>query len=144
MKVIITMGALVCLLNTTIIAQRQGVNGQLYLVTGNQMPGPDRKHIPRKGVIREIYIYELVNMAEVDQEDGFYKKIHTKFIKSQFSKADGTFKIKLAPGKYSLFVKENKGLYANLFDSENNISPFTVERKTFTWMTVTIAYAATY
>ena len=144
MKAIITIGAFVCLINAVIIAQQQGVKGQLYLVTGNQMPSPDRKHIPRKGVVREIYIYELTNVAEVDKEDGFYKKVYTKFVKSQFSKADGTFKIKLPPGKYSLFVKENKGLHANLFDSENNISPFTVERKTYTWMTVTIDYAATY
>ena len=143
MKAVISILVLVCFFKSPIIAQ-QGVKGQLYLVTGNQMPSPDRKHIPRKGVIREIYIYELTNVAEVDKEDGFYKKVHTKFVKSQFSKADGTFRIKLPPGKYSLFIKENRGLYANLFDNENNISPFTVERKTYTWITVTIDYAATY
>lgn len=143
MKAVISILVLVCLFKSPIIAQ-QGVKGQLYLVTGNQMPSPDRKHIPRKGVIREIYIYELTNVAEVDKEDGFYKKVHTKFVKSQFSKADGTFRIKLPPGKYSLFIKENRGLYANLFDNENNISPFTVVRKTYTWITVTIDYAATY
>jgi hypothetical protein len=135
---------LACLFNSPIIAQQQGVKGQLYLVTGNQMPSPNRKHIPRKGVVREIYIYGLTNMSEVDREGVFYKKIHTRFVKSQFSNADGTFRIKLPPGKYSLFVKEYNGLYANLFDNENNISPFIVERKAYTWMTVTIDYAATY
>ena len=143
MKTVIGMGALLCLVSSTAMAQ-QGVKGQLYLVTGNQMPSPDRKHTPRKGVIREMYIYELTNVAEVDKVDGFYKKVHTRFVKSQLSKVDGTFKIKLPPGRYSLFVKEDKGLYANLFDSENNISPISVERKAYTWMTVTIDYAATF
>jgi hypothetical protein len=144
MKATISVGILVCLLNTAIIAQRQGINGKVILVTGNQMPGPDKKQSSRQGVVREIYIYELTNVSEVDAEDGFYKKVHTKFVKSQFSKADGTFKIKLSPGKYSLFVKENKGLYANLFDNENNINPFIVERKSYTTITVTIDHAATY
>jgi hypothetical protein len=143
MKVVISIVALVGIINFAAVAQ-QGVKGQLFLVTGNQMPGPDRKPVPGKGVIREIHIYKLTNMTEVEQEDGFYKKVHTQFVKSQISKADGTFKIKLPPGRYSLFVKENKGLHANIFDNENNISPFTVERKTYTRMTVKINYAATY
>jgi hypothetical protein len=143
MKALVICGVLVGMINLTVIAQ-QGIKGQLYLVTGNQMPSPDRKPVPGKGVVREIYIYKLTNMTEVEQEDGFYKKVHTQFVKSQFSKADGTFKIKLPPGRYSLFVKENMGLHANLFDSENNISPFTIERKVYTRMTVTINYAATY
>ena len=142
MKLVI--GILMCILSVPSIAQRQGVKGQLFLVTGNQMPGPDKVHIPRKGTVREIYVYELTNIAEADKEEGFYKKVHTKFVKSMFSKTDGTFKIKLPPGNYSLFVKENKGLYANIFDSENNISPIIVKSRKYTWMTVTIDYEATY
>ena len=107
MKLVI--GILMCILSVPSIAQRQGVKGQLFLVTGNQMPGPDKVHIPRKGTVREIYVYELTNIAEADKEEGFYKKVHTKFVKSMFSKTDGTFKIKLPPGNYSLFVKENIG-----------------------------------
>ena len=125
-------------------AQRQGIKGQLYWVHGNQMPGPEKKHIPRQGVAREIYIYEVTSLPYVEIQDGFYKKVHSRFIKSLFSKPDGSFKAKLPPGHYSVFVMENKGLYANIFDAENNISPVTVEPKKYSWITITINYEATY
>lgn len=128
----------------TALAQRQGIKGQLYWVNGNQMPGPEKTHIPRHGVAREIYVYELTSLPYVEMKDGFYKKVHTRFVKSGFSKPDGSFKIKLPPGRYSVFVKENKGLFANIFDSENNISPVTVESRKYSWITITIDYQAVY
>jgi len=125
-------------------AQRQGIKGQLYWVHGNQMPGPEKRHIPRQGVAREIFIYEVTSAPFAEMENGFYKKIHSRFIKSTFSKPDGSFKVKLPPGDYSVFVKENKGLYANVFDSENHISPVTVKPRKFSWITITIDYEASY
>lgn len=125
-------------------AQRQGIKGQLYWVYGNQMPGPEKNHIPRQGIAREIYVYELTSLPYVEMQDGFYKKVHNRFVKSVFSKPDGSFKVKLPPGRYSVFVKENKGLFANIFDSENNISPVTVERRKYSWITITIDYQAVY
>lgn len=130
--------------STALQAQRQGIKGQLYWVYGNQMPGPEKRHIPRQGVAREIYIYELTSLPYVEMEDGFYKKVHNRFVKSVFSKPDGSFKVKLPPGHYSVFVKEDKGLFANIFDSENNISPVTVEPKKYSWITITIDYQAVY
>lgn len=124
-------------------AQRQGVKGQLYWVTGNQMPGPDRDQVPRQGIAREIYVFELTNRSDVEEEDGFYK-VHTRLVKRVFSKPNGTFTIRLEPGRYSVFVKENKGLWANLLDSENNISPVTVTRGKYVWITISIDYSAAF
>lgn len=123
--------------------QGQGVKGQLYWVTGNQMPGPEREQIPRQGIAREIYVFELTNRSDVEEEDGFYK-VHTRLVKRVFSKPNGTFTIRLEPGRYSVFVKENKGLWANLLDSENNISPVTVTRGSYVWITISIDYSAAY
>ena len=128
----------------TLRAQQQGVNGQVFWIYGDQMPGPEKRANPMQGVVREIHVYELTTLADVDQGNGFFKKVYTRFVASTLSKEDGTFKIKLPPGKYSLFVKEEKGLYANLFDSDKNISPITVKPKQYSWMTITIDYEATY
>ena len=128
----------------TLQSQQQGVTGQLFWIYGDHLPKPEKRSIPVQGVSREIQVYELTTLADVDQENGFFKKVYTRFVASTFSKADGTFKIKLPPGKYSLFVKEEKGLYANLFDSDKNISPIMVKPKQYAWMTITIDYEATY
>lgn len=125
-------------------AQQQGVSGQVFWIYGDQMPRPEKRSNPMQGVVREIDVYELTTLADVDQHNGFFKKIYTRFVTSTISKEDGTFKIKLPPGKYSLFVKEENGLYANLFDSDKNISPITVKPKQYSWMTITIDYEATY
>ena len=127
----------------TLHAQQQGVNGQVFWIYGDQLPGPEKRN-PMQGVVRQIDVYELTTLADVDQDNGFFKKVYTRFVTSTISKEDGTFKIKLPPGKYSLFVKEEKGLYANLFDSDKNISPITVKPKQYSWMTITIDYEATY
>jgi hypothetical protein len=39
----------------------------------------------------------------------------------------GSFKANLDPGKYSIFVQEEDGLFANVFDGEGFINPVTVE-----------------
>jgi hypothetical protein len=128
----------------TLRAQQQGVNGQVFWIYGDQMPGPEKRSNPMQGVVREIDVYELTTLADVDQGNGFFKKVYTRFVTSTISKQDGTFRIKLPPGRYSLFVKEENGLYANLFDSDKNISPITVKEKQYSWMTITIDYQATY
>ena len=124
----------------TSIAQRQGVEGQLFWVNSNMISEADKKHIPQQGVTREIFVYDLATPSDVELEDGFFSKVHTKLIARAFCKIDGSFKIKLEPGRYSIFVKEDLGLYANLFDSENHISPITVEPKKYSWITISINY----
>jgi hypothetical protein len=124
-------------------AQQEGVKGQVFWIYGDKMPGPEKRS-PMQGVVREIDVYELTTLADVDQGNGFFKKIYTRFVTSTTSAEDGTFKIKLPPGKYSLFVKEENGFYANLFDSDKNICLITVKPKQYAWMTITIDYEATY
>ncbi len=143
MKGLLTCALTIFILNIS-AAQKQGVQGQLYWVTGNQMPAPDRSHVPQRGVMREIFVFEVATPSDVELEDGFFKKVHTKFVARAFSKPNGTFKIRLAPGTYSIFVKEDKGLYANIFDQENHISPVTVLPRKYSWITISINYSASY
>jgi len=123
---------------------KQGILGQLDWVSGNQMPGPDKKPEARQGVVREVQIYELLNQNDVESEDGFIKKVNKPLLKTVVSDSNGVFKVSLPPGSYSILIKEAKGLFANQFDQNNNIQPVIVKDKGFSRVNIIINYEAAY
>jgi hypothetical protein len=124
----------------------QGINGKVLWKAGNLMPGPGIK--PSKGspAVREIYIYELTSdkQTEAAEEGGFYRKINSKLVKKVKSDKKGTFSVLLPPGYYSLFSKEEKGFYANLFDDAMNINPMQVRKGKWDTFEFVIDYQAVY
>lgn len=125
-------------------AQKQGLQGQVFWVSGNQMPGPEAVLSPNQGAVREVLVYELTNITDATQVGPFYRDIKTKLIATTQSKSDGTFKIKLPVGSYSVFTKERNGLYANLFDGKGYINPVVIKEGQYAWKTITIDYDAAY
>lgn len=123
-----------------IYGQPQGIKGQVFWIAENQMPSEDIKKSPHHGVQRELLIYELTHLHQAKQDGVFFSEIQTSLVLAVTTKKDGSFKVKLPPGKYSVFVREPKGHFANLFDKDNAINPVTVQPKQFTWLTVTIDY----
>ncbi len=125
-------------------SQKQGLYGQVFWVSGNQMPGPESILSPNQGTSREILIYEITSIKDVTQVGPFFRDVKTKLVATVQSKTDGSFKIKLLPGAYSIFTKEKSGLYANLFDEKNNINPVVVKPGQYAWKTITVDYDAAY
>lgn len=124
---------------------KQGLKGQVLWVSGNQMPGPGSKKSSNNGVQRELHVYELTTIQEATlSPDGFFSGIQTKLIAIVTTKEDGTFTLRLPAGEYSIFVKEDNGLYANRFDQNNSINPIIIKEKEFAWLPITIDYQATY
>ncbi|GAA4468430.1 hypothetical protein GCM10023189_53770 [Nibrella saemangeumensis] len=125
----------------------QGICGTVLFKSGNHMPGPD---MPRAGangrpVQREVLIYELTSLSQAEaEEDGFYSKVNRKLVKKAKSDKNGKFCVALPVGRYSLFVREEKGLYANLSDGQGNIFPIEVKKNRKTDTTVDITYAAVF
>jgi hypothetical protein len=132
------------LATTTAQKLKQGIRGQVYWIAGNQMPGPGKKMSPQLGVQRELHIYELTHLKDCQQDGTFFTALSTKLITTALSLPDGTFKVKLPPGTYSVFVKEPKGLFANLFDQNSAINPVIVKEKQYSWLTIAIDYEAAY
>ncbi|MFO7256568.1 MAG: carboxypeptidase-like regulatory domain-containing protein [Bacteroidota bacterium] len=126
------------------VCQRQGIRGQVFWLSGNQMPGPGRAVTPGLGIKREIHIYEVATRNQADQQEVFFSNIKTRHVATVVSDADGRFKVKLPPGRYSLFVKEPQGLFANLFSTSDEINPIVVEPRKFTWVSITVDYEAAY
>ena len=124
---------------------RQGIVGSVLWQSGNQMPSPDAPPSKGKGVQRTVYIYELTNGNQATTTDGvFHANIQTNLVTKVETDADGDFAVSLEPGIYSLFTKEEKGLYANLFDGENNIYPVEVKEGRLTHVEFLVNYAASY
>ncbi|MFD1002892.1 carboxypeptidase regulatory-like domain-containing protein [Ohtaekwangia kribbensis] len=144
MRKLLLFIALISLLENA-AAQKPGIlQGQVFWVSGDQMPGPDKTRNPQQGIVREIYIYNAANLSDATQQDGFFTVIQTALVAKVMSESDGSFKVKLPPGKYSVFVKEDKGLFANLYDSNGCINCVNVNPRKSSWITLTVDYLAAY
>jgi hypothetical protein len=126
----------------------QGICGTVGVKRGNYMPGPDspRPNPAGKAVEREVLIFPLLNISQVDQgEDGFINSVRdVQPIKTIKSDRDGKFCVNLPIGRYSVVIREPKGLYANLFDSQNNIFPVSVEKGKKVTVKVEITHQAVF
>lgn len=110
------------------------------------MPSPDRLPSAPKGIKATVCVYELTNISQVVRQgqSAAYTAINTKLIQQIETKDNGTFKIKLPPGKYSLFIKTGKGFYSNNFDAQNNIQPVEVVKKKMSKVELRLDNAAVY
>ncbi|UII24967.1 carboxypeptidase-like regulatory domain-containing protein [Fulvivirga maritima] len=122
----------------------QGIQGTVTWSEGNLMPGPDKKSGTSRPVEREIYIYEATKRNQAEHEGTFYKNISTELAAKVKSDAEGNFVISLPAGKYSIFTKEDKGLFANSMDGEGHIQPVEVKPGQVTEVTININYMAVY
>ena len=123
----------------------QGIAGKVVWQAGNQMPSPDAPPSKAKGVQRTLYIYELTKSDQVKTIEGvFHTNIQTNLVTQVVTDANGNFAVTLQPGKYSLFSKEDKGMFANLFDGESNIFPIEVQQGQVTNVEFLINYKANY
>ncbi|RAV98319.1 carboxypeptidase regulatory-like domain-containing protein [Pseudochryseolinea flava] len=146
MKKIILIIAAISLLASCKTVKTQGIQGTVNWISGNQMPGPDKKNnAAPKGVVREIRIYQAIFIGKVQSHDGsfFDETIGTPILVVK-SLEDGTFKASLPPGKYSVFTKEARGLFANQYDGEGCINCVEVKPNEFTPVIISVDYDAAY
>ncbi|HEY4652048.1 MAG TPA: carboxypeptidase regulatory-like domain-containing protein [Pontibacter sp.] len=125
---------------------KQGITGRILWESGNRMPSPDAPPASgKRGVQRTVYVYELTNASQATTQNGvFHTNIQTNLVSQVVTDANGYFAVALVPGKYSLFTKEEQGLYANLFDGEMNIFPVEVKEGELTTIEFLINYRASY
>ncbi|GAB2572143.1 hypothetical protein GCM10027190_22680 [Spirosoma areae] len=112
------------------------------------MPSPDAPQKNPNGTpaVREVLIFPLLNIGQVDVgENGFIHSVRgVKPVKTTKSGKDGKFCVRLPAGRYSVIVREPKGLYANLFDIENNIFPVNVQKNRRANVNVEITHQAVF
>ncbi|WP_338874235.1 hypothetical protein WBJ53_01260 [Spirosoma sp. SC4-14] len=125
---------------------KQGICGTVVVKRGNFMPGPGAPKASGSPVERDVLIFPLLNMNQVDAGDnGFINSVgESKPIKTVKSDKNGKFCVSLPAGRYSVIVREPKGLYANSFDAQNNIFPVTVQKQKQTTIKVEITHQAVF
>jgi hypothetical protein len=126
--------------------QDQGIEGYVFRISGNQMPSPDVKPNPPKGIKTTLYIFDLTNLVQVTRQaqSSFYSSVHTKLVKKIETDSTGYFKVELPAGRYSLFTKKGTLFFANWFDGNNNIAPVQVLPQKMTKVEFKIDYDAYY
>lgn len=127
---------------------KQGICGVVREKRGNYMPSPDSPRQNPEGtpVERDVLIFPLLNRSQVEAgENGFINSVgDVKPVKTVKSGKDGKFCVSLPVGQYTVMVREEKGLYANLSDSKNNIFPVSVQKNKSVTVTVDITHRAVF
>lgn len=114
---------------------KQGIQGQVFRLP--EVADSLAKENPEAGVQSIVHIYELTTLDQASHKNGLFKSVPTNNVMTITTKPDGSFKVKLPPGTYSVFVDAGDALFANLFKN-NQINPVVVKPKQFAWVTITI------
>ncbi|MEO1052454.1 MAG: carboxypeptidase regulatory-like domain-containing protein [Bacteroidota bacterium] len=122
----------------------QGIKGTVLWYEGNLMPSPQQDPPEGKPVVREMFIYKLTNIGDTKQNEQFFSDIKTELVKTVTTDKNGKFKVDLPEGTYSIFSKEENGLFANYFDGNNSIAPVQVVSNQYSEIKFRIDYKAAY
>ena len=134
--------------NKNKVSISQGIWGTLVKTEGDCMPSiginNSCRQFPVKG---EILVYEYTNFKETKQSlesSIFFVIVNKKLIATTMADKEGFFQLKLNPGQYSIFVRENQMLYANGGDGQGGIMPVTVEMLRVSKINIDMNYNAAY
>jgi hypothetical protein len=79
-----------------------------------------------------VYIYEAANMNQlIGQEGNYAKGIEARLIKQVRSNNAGKFKLRLAPGKYSIVLGYQEGIYIPYFSGNTGLALIEVSKHQF-------------
>jgi hypothetical protein len=106
------------------------VAGKVQRIMGNQMPSPDLANEEPGGFGTTVYFFEptLVNMGLPTGEQGVFMMTDKKLVAKVLAEKDGSFKLKLKPGKYSVLLGKDGKYYSNISDLEGLINPIEINK----------------
>ena len=127
----------------------QGITGTVTWLDGNQMPmvtedGKATGKVDPKPIKRVVKVYPLIKFSDLRMEEGLFTAVAEKAIIEVESNESGVYSIQLSPGRYSVFVVEENGLFANIFDGDGNVNPVTVKENEWTLLDVVVNYKAVF
>ena len=101
----------------------QGIKGYVLIENNTAMPlkgSPKQKGSP---IATMVYIYEAANVNQlIGQEGNYAKGIEARLIKQVRSNNAGKFKLRLAPGKYSIVLGYQEGIYIPFFSGNTGVA----------------------
>ena len=101
----------------------QGIKGHVFIENNTSMPLKGSSKQQGRPIATVVYIYETANVNQlIGQEGNYAKGIEAKLIKQVRSNNAGQFKIRLAPGKYSILLGYQEGVYIPFFSGNTGVA----------------------
>jgi len=101
----------------------QGIKGHVLIENNTAMPLKGSAKQKGSPIATMVYIYEAVNVYQlIGQEGNYAKGIKARLIKQVRSNNTGKFKISLAPGKYSIVLGYQEGVYIPYFSGNTGVA----------------------
>jgi len=101
----------------------QGIKGHVLLEKNASMPLKGEKGQKGSPISTMVFIYEAASINQlIGQEGNYAKGIEARLIKQVVSKNDGKFKLKLAPGKYTIVLGYQEGIYIPYFSGNSGVA----------------------
>jgi len=101
----------------------QGIKGHVLIENNTAMPLKGSAKQKGSPIATMVYIYEAVNVHQlIGQEGNYAKGIKAILIKQVRSNNTGKFKIRLAPGKYSIVLGYQEGVYIPYFSGNTGVA----------------------
>ena len=110
----------------------QGIFGHVFIEKNASMPLKGiskQKGLPISTI---VYVYEAANVDQLIEQEGNYAKgIQAKIIKQVRSDKAGKFKLRLAPGKYTILLGYKEGVYIPFFSGNTGVAFVEVPKHQF-------------
>jgi len=101
----------------------QGIKGHVLLDNNTAIPLKGSAKQKGRPISTMVYIYEASNIDQLIAQEGNYAKgIKAKIVKQVRSDKTGKFKLRLAPGKYSIVLGYQEGIYIPYFSGNTGVA----------------------
>jgi hypothetical protein len=124
-----------------------GIRGKVEIWEGNFMPMTDpntTKNQVKPGAGRKVRVFDAVKADSESARKIALGESGPSPVKEVVCNDEGEFTVNLKPGKYSVFVAEGTGWYANAFDGEGYQGAVTVEAGKLADLTIKITKKAVF
>lgn len=123
----------------------QGIRGHIFLEKNSTMPlkgGPKQKGSPFSTT---VYVYEAANVNQlIAQQGNWAKGIQALLVKQVRSDNTGKFKLRLAPGKYTIVLGFQEGIYIPFFSGNTGVAFVEVTKHQYQEIDLTIIASSMY
>ena len=101
----------------------QGIKGHVLIENNTAMPLKGSANQKGSPIATMVYIYEAVNVHQlIGQEGNYAKGIKAKIVKQVRSDKAGKFKLRLAPGKYTIVLGYQDGIFIPFFSGNTGLA----------------------
>jgi hypothetical protein len=123
----------------------QGIKGHVLLDNNTAMPLKGSTKQRGRPIATMVFIYEAANMNQlIGQEGNYAKGIEARLIKQVRSNNDGKFKLRLAPGTYTIVLGYQEGIYIPYFSGNTGLAFIEVLKHQFQEIDLSIIASSIY